>query len=134
MKSLDISLLQLFNNFSLRYFVCYDGEPQERDCGYSLHWDPLNNWCIREEDSECEPSYPLPDLRDIECPEDTEDEVILLPHPEECQFYFICLNGESFLVRCARNTLFDYILSNCYFAESARCFNRVPNVLSLPAK
>lgn len=58
-----------------RYFVCYNGGPVEFDCGETLHWDPINNWCIKEEDSECEPSYPLPDVREVECPDDTAADV-----------------------------------------------------------
>lgn len=107
-----------------RYFVCYDGAPVEFDCGDSLHFDPNMNWCIKEEDSFCEPSYPLPDVREIECPEDTENDIIFIPHPEECQFYFICLDGVSILARCARNLLFDYQMEKCFFADSAVCFNR----------
>jgi hypothetical protein len=109
-----------------KYFICYDGEPQEFDCGESLHWDPNNNWCIREEDSQCEPSYPLPPIREIECPEDTSSDIIFLPHPEDCHFYFICIDGTSILARCARNFLFDYIIEKCFFADQARCFNRNP--------
>lgn len=104
--------------------MCHDGAPVEFDCGESLHWDPISNWCIREEDSECEPSYPLPPIREIECPEDTESDILFLPHPEDCQFYFICLDGVSILTRCARNMLFDYTISKCFFADNARCFNR----------
>lgn len=111
-----------------RYFVCYDGAPVGDDCGETLHWDPNNNWCIKEEDSECEPNYPLPEVRVIECPEDTESDIIFLPHPEDCQFYFICLDGMSVLARCARNMLFDYVMENCFFAESARCFNINPAI------
>lgn len=111
-----------------RFFVCYDGEPVEFDCGETLHWDPVNNWCIKEEDSECEPSYPLPDVQEIECPEDTENDIIFIPHPEDCQFYFICLDGVSMLARCARTMLFDHVIANCFFAESARCFNLNPQL------
>lgn len=113
-----------------RFFVCNNGSAVEQDCGPSLHWDPSNDWCILEEDSKCEPSYPLPEVREIECPEDTESDIIFLPHPEECQFYFICLDGVSILARCARNMLFDYVIENCFFAESARCFNRHPAMLN----
>lgn len=109
-----------------KYFVCFDGQPQEFDCGPSLHWDPNNNWCIREEDSECEPSFPLPPIREIECPEDTANDIIFLPHPEDCHFYFICIDGSSILARCARNFLFDHIIEKCFFADQARCFNRNP--------
>ncbi|CRL07705.1 CLUMA_CG020659, isoform A, partial [Clunio marinus] len=107
-----------------KYFVCHQGNALEWDCGPTLHWDPNDNWCIREEESDCEPSYPLPDVKDIECPDDTESDIIFLPHPDECQFYFICIDGESTLVRCGRYTLFDHILGKCFFAESARCFNQ----------
>lgn len=50
----------------------------EFDCGATLHWDPVNNWCILEENSECEPSYPLPEVREIECPDDTGADVSFL--------------------------------------------------------
>lgn len=109
-----------------RYFVCYDGEPEEFECGPTLHWDPNNNWCIREEDSECEPSFPLPPIREIECPDDTGGDLLFLPHPEDCQFYFICLDGRSILQRCARNLLFDHIRSNCFFRDQAMCFDSDP--------
>lgn len=111
-----------FFNF-IRFFICHDGAPVEFDCGETLHWDPNNNWCIREEESVCEPSYPLPPIREIECPPETGNDIIFLPHPEDCQFYFICLDGTSILTRCARNMLFDYSISKCNFADRARCFN-----------
>jgi len=69
----------------------------------------------------------LPEIREVECPEDTEDEIILLPHPEECIYYFICLNGYSVLMRCGRSMLFDYIQEACYFEDRAVCFDqRIP--------
>lgn len=111
---------------SYRFFICRDGGPEHHDCGPSLHWDPTERWCIKEEESSCVPSYPLPEIREIECPEDTENDLLFLPHPEECQFYFICIDGTSILARCTRTMLFDFVTARCNFPENARCFNGSP--------
>ena len=95
-----------------------------QDCGDGFHFDPVYNWCILEEDSKCIPEFPEVDIKEIECPASTDNDVILLPHPEECNYYFICLDGISVLMRCARTLLFDYIKGQCFFEETAVCFNR----------
>lgn len=105
-----------------KYFICYDGQPEEQDCGPTLHWDPVNNWCIRAEESTCEPRTNLPDLREIDCPIESINRLMFVPHPQSCQFYFICFNNRSHLASCARSLLFDHIFGECFFSEFARCY------------
>ncbi|KAG5678604.1 hypothetical protein PVAND_008265 [Polypedilum vanderplanki] len=108
-----------------KYYICYNGSPQEFDCGPSLHWDPSQNWCIREEDSSCKPTYILPDIREIECPESSRTELLFLPHPQNCQFYFICYNMQSHIMRCSSSLLFDYVRGYCNFRDQANCFTQI---------
>lgn len=121
-----LQLFFFYKNVLHRFFICVNGQPEHHDCGDSLHWDPNADQCIKEEESSCVPSYPLPEIREIECPEDTESDLLFLPHPEECQFYFICIDGTSILARCTRIMLFDYITARCMFPQDARCFNGSP--------
>lgn len=105
-----------------RYFICFDGQPKEMDCGPRLHWNSVNNWCIRAENSTCEPSFVLPEIREIDCPPDSMNDLIFLPHPQDCRFYFACHLMQSTLLRCANRTLFDHILGTCRLADQARCY------------
>lgn len=105
-----------------RYFICYDGEPTEMDCGPRLHWDPVNNWCIRAENSTCVPSFVLPEIREIDCPMESAHNLLFLPHPEDCRFYFTCFQMRSLLQRCQNRTLFDYIIGACRLADQAQCY------------
>lgn len=102
-----------------KYFICYNGFPEEFDCGPGLHWNPERNWCIREEDSSCDL---LPKIQNITCPESSLTDLIFLPHPENCQFYFICFDMQSYLQRCFNTLRFDYILGDCFFRQNATCF------------
>lgn len=104
------------------YFVCYDGDLKEMECAARMHWDSINNWCVPAENSTCVPSYVLPDIREITCPPSSMSDIVFLPHPADCRFYFICFMMQSSLIRCANRTLFDYILNGCALAEQARCF------------
>lgn len=79
-------------------FVCFDCAPVKFDCGESLNVDLVKNWCIREEESECKLN-PLPPTCGIECFVDTKSDMLFLSHPDDFQFYFICLDGVSILTR-----------------------------------
>lgn len=105
-----------------KYFICYDGEPTEMDCGRQLHWDPLNNWCIPAEYSTCVPSFVLPEIREIDCPPESMNDLLFIHHPEDCRFFFTCFQMQSRLQRCANRTLFDYIIATCRLSDQARCY------------
>ncbi|KAH8411161.1 hypothetical protein KR222_009264, partial [Zaprionus bogoriensis] len=45
-----------------------------------------------------------------------------LPHPRDCQLYFICAYGHLHRHQCGGGTLWDYKSSECQLSENAVCY------------
>lgn len=61
---------------------------------------------------------PEPEV-EIECPSD--DGFYFVPHPKTCEYYFVCINGISELLRCAPGLYWDALNNRCDFPEIAFC-------------
>ena len=73
-----------------------------------------------EEDSSCVSEVTLPDIREVECP--ITSGASLIAHPEDCRFYFICIDGkQAALKRCGNTMLFDVDQDRCVEEERASC-------------
>ncbi|EDW70410.2 uncharacterized protein Dvir_GJ13757 [Drosophila virilis] len=46
-----------------------------------------------------------------------------LPHPSNCQLYFICAYGHLHRHQCGRGTLWNYRSSECQLRTNAECYN-----------
>lgn len=115
----DIIFIPGYNCTS--YSICHNGKPVEFDCGEGFHFEPILNRCIFEEESKCEPLI-LPDIKEVECdPNNSTAYFVPHPDPRECQFYFVCIEGTSHLLKCANTLLFDPILLKCFFEDQVVC-------------
>ncbi|XP_030372032.1 uncharacterized protein LOC115622270 [Scaptodrosophila lebanonensis] len=47
-----------------------------------------------------------------------------LPHPRNCQLYFICAYGHLHRHQCGRGTQWNYKSSECQLSEEAECYSR----------
>ncbi|PBC31827.1 Peritrophin-1 [Apis cerana cerana] len=54
-------------------------------------------------------------------PNQGEDEVILLPNPDDCSSYYACNRGTSFLMKCNEGLEFNAELKVCDWPEKAHC-------------
>lgn len=43
------------------------------------------------------------------------------PHPTNCQYYFLCVNGISAKLDCGHNMIYDYATQKCDLASRATC-------------
>ncbi|XP_003251779.1 peritrophin-1 [Apis mellifera] len=56
------------------------------------------------------------------CPPNSgEDEVILLPNPDDCGSYYSCNRGTPFLMKCYPGLEFNAELKLCDWPENAHC-------------
>jgi Chitin binding Peritrophin-A domain len=44
-----------------------------------------------------------------------------LPHPENCSFYFVCVENRSYLQECGDGLVFDIFTLRCQKEEKAQC-------------
>lgn len=106
-----------------KYYLCHQGEPKQFRCAPNFHFNPVENFCDYPELANCEVE-PTPDPEtepgeiEIECP---ETGIFWFPHPYSCEYYFICLNGESVLHHCAPGLYWDAANNRCDFPENALC-------------
>lgn len=54
-------------------------------------------------------------------PNEVEDEVILLPNPDDCASYYACNRGTPFLMKCYPGLEFNAELQICDWPEKAHC-------------
>lgn len=104
------------------FFVCFKGEPIQRDCAENLWWDVVYNWCTVADEVTCDSrtpnnpntpppveettpatiaptdpptTYPpttTPDPNTMDCP--LGSDITFHPHSIFCDHYFICINGK----------------------------------------
>lgn len=54
-------------------------------------------------------------------PNEVEDEIILLPNPNDCTSYYACNRGTAFLMKCNSGLEFNAELKICDWPQSAHC-------------
>lgn len=105
------------------YFVCVGDTSVELRCAPTQHFLPGPNWCVSEEEANCQATIPeenpnIPDTIFIDCQGATG---VTLPHPESCSFYFFCAGDRSYLQVCGFGLIFDTITGRCQDPDDATC-------------
>merc|ERR1712061_322008 len=60
------------------------------------------------------------------CPPSENGLAVFVPHPYECQMYFMCQFEVGILMECPGNLQFDTILNICNYPENVACENSTP--------
>uniref|UniRef100_A0A1B0EZL9 Chitin-binding type-2 domain-containing protein n=1 Tax=Phlebotomus papatasi TaxID=29031 RepID=A0A1B0EZL9_PHLPP len=99
-------------NFCNRFHICYRGEKMQHNCGEGLYWDRVNEFCTFPEEADCPTSIVCPNIPGISYE----------PHPNRCESYFICINGNLVDVStCSYPMIFDIHERNCNTPDIAQC-------------
>ena len=62
----------------------------------------------------------------VECPQENEALVTILPNPEDCKTFYICNAGLAYLMQCSEGLEFNAIKKVCDFPEHANCHAHRP--------
>ncbi|CAL7945671.1 unnamed protein product [Xylocopa violacea] len=58
------------------------------------------------------------------CPDIDEDDVILLPNPDDCTKYYVCDEGQPILMNCSKGLIFDPKQKVCTWGDVKTCVVR----------
>ncbi len=115
------------------YYLCLTSAVHQLSCASGFHFSQDFDYCDVPENVQCtpEPTGPppttlpptpsLPNVTETECPD--WPGIVYVPHPEDCQHYFICFHGRFQLFRCADGLLFDTVSGQCDIESRAQCFS-----------
>ncbi|GAB0090138.1 hypothetical protein DMENIID0001_048270 [Sergentomyia squamirostris] len=95
-----------------RYVRCVNGVTETRECDSNLHWDSVTQQCRTPALADC--PYPI-------CTENYEGDLEHLPHPTDCNLYFICVNMTPIERACGPGFHWDRINQYCTDPDSAGC-------------
>uniref|UniRef100_A0AAG5DRF3 Chitin-binding type-2 domain-containing protein n=1 Tax=Anopheles atroparvus TaxID=41427 RepID=A0AAG5DRF3_ANOAO len=104
------------------HFLCVGNTTIKRRCAPGTVFVAENGWCEPENvDNPCQRVRPPPPPASVieECREDRE--LAKIPHPEECDVYYRCLNGRLFVRQCAPGLFFDSYRGQCNLEEFVSC-------------
>ena len=66
------------------------------------------------------------DIINVVCPPSEDGLAVFVPHPYDCQKYFLCQFSTGILMSCPGNLQFDPILHVCNYPEVVGCENSTP--------
>jgi hypothetical protein len=99
-----------------QYIICIMGVPNLLRCRPGFHWNRAINFCDLPENANCpirQDPRPLPD-----CPLGI---VRLYPHPNNCEQFILCSNGNRMIQNCGHLQHFDITTERCLFRNHATC-------------
>jgi hypothetical protein len=89
-----------------QFFRCYRGEAELYECPPYWHFDPVYEVCKQPREPKCPPS---------------NDELILLPHPTECNAFYLCVWGTPVLLYCPNGLFFNDMSKVCDRQQNVDC-------------
>lgn len=94
------------------YFICMRGNEVPMNCAPGLHWSITENRCMDPDDANCPFDEPF------SCP---ETGVHQLPHPDNCEKYYLCVNGNEMEMTCPNDLHWSPHLNICTDPARAGC-------------
>ncbi|XP_059622857.1 probable chitinase 10 [Phlebotomus argentipes] len=97
-----------------RYYICYHGRPHRFQCVSGMYWNSFWAQCDYPQNTYCEVNpnpFPL-------CP---RSGLTIFPHPDECDSYIYCLNGEPSIQKCPFYHHWDIGSQSCMMQDRALC-------------
>merc|ERR1712198_798616 len=58
---------------------------------------------------------------DVVCPQSEDGSTMFVPHPTECNLYYICVGKMTFLMQCPGDLYFDLVLNVCNWPDLVDC-------------
>ncbi|XP_033607056.1 peritrophin-1-like [Cryptotermes secundus] len=89
-----------------QFYRCHQGEAQLFECPSYWYFDPVFEVCTPAKEPSCPP---------------TNDEKILLPHPTQCNAFYICDWGNPVLFYCPSTLFFSNKTKECDFPQNVDC-------------
>lgn len=103
-------------NYCDRFFICFWGNPVERQCAPGLHFNRNTTQCMEPELANCVLDYTP------ECATPDDPNVLVFhPHVDDCTRYFLCHNGTPIRRECAPGFFWDIVYDWCDFPERVTC-------------
>ncbi|GAB0098657.1 hypothetical protein DMENIID0001_144260 [Sergentomyia squamirostris] len=97
-----------------RYYICYHGRPHRFQCVSGMYFNQFWNQCDYPQNTYCEINpNPFP-----VCP---RSGLTIFPHPDACDSYIYCLNGEPSIQKCPFYHHWDIGSQSCMMRDRARC-------------
>lgn len=87
-------------------------------CRPGQHWNAERSYCDNPRDAGCEIGNHPQELPD--CPIAFTGN---LPHPDDCNLYIHCSNGNRFIQRCSHLFNFDIATAQCTIRTQATCID-----------
>lgn len=106
-----------------RYYLCHQGVARPMYCAPNFHFNPSIGQCDFPELAMCEvEGTPEPETEpgeiEVDCP---AAGVFWVAHPNTCEYYFMCVDGDAILRHCAPGLFFDSVTNRCDVKENAVC-------------
>lgn len=112
------------------YYQCIDGNAFRLSCPRGLYFDEPGQTCSDPRDVVCNVTPPpTPPTAPTPPPAPSCDDVPnfrFIPHPNSCQDYFQCINGNAFLVSCPRGRYFSEPIQSCDYPQNVNCVTNPP--------
>lgn len=89
-----------------QFYRCYHGEVQLFECPSYWYFDPVFEVCNLAREPSCPPR---------------NDELIILPHPTQCNAFYKCNWGNPVLYHCPANLFFNTESKVCDFRQNVDC-------------
>lgn len=99
-----------------KFTVCFENIFNDRECPFGLHFSYYDGRCV-------DPRYADCDIDKILCKESIENNgtPIFVENTRSCESYFLCLNKQSLVLRCAPGTQYDKENYWCDLKENVQC-------------
>merc|ERR1712198_434199 len=62
---------------------------------------------------------------DVVCPQSEDGSTMFVPHPTECNLYYICVGKMPFLMQCPGDLYFDLVLNVCNWPDLVNCETQI---------
>lgn len=117
------------------YYICFNGNPKLVKCDMGFHFNAVRGICDLKVNSRCSVSK-ICKFREfwqisttvfiqinnpIELPTCDVGLVKVVPHPSNCNWYFLCYNGNRFIQQCPTSQRFDAKELQCVARADAVC-------------
>lgn len=99
------------------YIDCENGIAHRKNCGDGLAFHPTSHNCVWPGDA---PDCDAPAFLGFQCPQQVtgdKNEVQAFVSPDDCQRYFVCVDGKPRLNICGPGSYFDEFINDCAPAE-----------------
>ncbi|XP_053692641.1 mucin-2-like [Sabethes cyaneus] len=100
-----------------RFFRCVFGTLHVLDCPPNLYWNQEREFCDHPFNVQCPSSA-------VQASNNPCEGVLgyaQVPDPNDCQWYFQCINHFGFPAQCSTGLIFDILTSNCNRPEVSVC-------------